>query len=74
VFDDPQVRHVGSFLRLEHAKEGEMFVVNPPVLFDGARPGPIAPPPTVGEHSEEILQELGLSGEEIAQLRRDKVI
>jgi len=74
VFDDPQVRHRGSFLRLEHPQEGEMFVVAPPLLFDGARPGPIVSPPAVGEHSEEILRELGLGGEDIAQLRRDKVI
>jgi crotonobetainyl-CoA:carnitine CoA-transferase CaiB-like acyl-CoA transferase len=33
------------------------------------------PPPTLGQHTDEILAgELGLSAEAIAQLRREKVI
>jgi crotonobetainyl-CoA:carnitine CoA-transferase CaiB-like acyl-CoA transferase len=74
VFDDPQVRHLGSFRRLEHPQEGEMWVVNPPLLFDGERPGAMTPPPTLGEHTDEVLGELGLAAGEIAALRADKVI
>jgi crotonobetainyl-CoA:carnitine CoA-transferase CaiB-like acyl-CoA transferase len=74
VFDDPQVRHLGSFRRLEHRQEGEMWIVNPPVLFDGERPGAMTPPPVLGEHTDGVLGELGLAAEAIADLRRDKVI
>ena len=74
VFDDPQVRHLGSLHRLEHPQEGDMWVVNPPVWFDGARPGAMKPPPVLGEHSDEVLAELGLAAEEIAALRNDKIV
>jgi crotonobetainyl-CoA:carnitine CoA-transferase CaiB-like acyl-CoA transferase len=74
VFDDPQVRHLGSLRRLEHPREGEMWVVNPPVWLDGERPGAMQPPPVLGEHSDEVLAELGLGAAEIAQLRKDKVV
>jgi crotonobetainyl-CoA:carnitine CoA-transferase CaiB-like acyl-CoA transferase len=74
VFDDPQVRHLGTFYAVAHPTEGEVCGVNPPVLLDGARPGAIAPPPTLGEHTDAVLQELGLSPQEIAELRAGKVI
>jgi crotonobetainyl-CoA:carnitine CoA-transferase CaiB-like acyl-CoA transferase len=74
VFDDPQVRHLGSFHRLEHPQEGDMWVVNPPVFFDGERPGAMTPPPVLGEHTDEVLAELGLAAEEIATLRKHKVV
>jgi formyl-CoA transferase len=74
VFEDAQVRHLGSFYAVEHPKEGEVCGVNPPVWFDGARPGSIAPPPVLGEHTDAVLTELGLSDEEILRLRGDRVI
>jgi crotonobetainyl-CoA:carnitine CoA-transferase CaiB-like acyl-CoA transferase len=74
VFDDPQVRHLGTFYAVAHPTEGEVCGVNPPVFFDGARPGAIAPPPTLGEHTDAVLQELGLSPQEIAELRAGKVV
>ena len=74
VFDDPQVLHLGMFRRLEHPQEGEVWVVNTPVSFDGERPVPMSAPPVLGEGTDEVLRELGLNAEDIATLRRDKVI
>jgi crotonobetainyl-CoA:carnitine CoA-transferase CaiB-like acyl-CoA transferase len=74
VFDDPQVRHLDSFYAVPHPTEGEVCGVNPPVFLDGTRPGTIAPPPTLGEHTDAVLTELGLSAEDIAELRAQKVV
>jgi crotonobetainyl-CoA:carnitine CoA-transferase CaiB-like acyl-CoA transferase len=42
-------------------------------LADGD-PGPTAPPPHLGEHTDEVLRELGCSAGELARLRADGVI
>ncbi|MEL7541066.1 MAG: CoA transferase, partial [Pseudomonadota bacterium] len=39
-----------------------------PISIDGARPGLSINPPEIGEHSEQVLQALGLSEDEIEQL------
>ena len=71
---DDQVRHLGTFYQVQHPQEGEVWGINPPVFVDGKRPGPMRPPPVLGEHSKDILAELGLSGHEIAELKTAKVI
>jgi crotonobetainyl-CoA:carnitine CoA-transferase CaiB-like acyl-CoA transferase len=60
VMQDPQVKHLGTFYSVRHPTEGEVLGIHPPVWFDGARPGEVAAPPVLGEHTEEILAELGI--------------
>jgi formyl-CoA transferase len=74
VIDDEQVRHLGTFYQAKHPQEGEIWGVNPPVFVDGKRPGPMHPPPVLGEHTEQILGELGLDREQIAELKAAKVV
>ena len=71
---DPQVRHLGTFYSARHPTEGDVLGVQPPVRFDGERPGAMTAPPLVGEQSAEILTELGRSAEQIRQLKETKVI
>jgi formyl-CoA transferase len=42
--------------------------------IDGQHPGVAAPPPQLGEHTEDILQSLGYSAETIAAMRAEGVI
>ena len=74
VMDDEQVRHLGTFYQAHHPKEGEVWGINPPIFVDGERPGPMRVPPTLGEHSEQILDELGLSRDKIVELKAAKVV
>ena len=73
-FTDPQVLHNEMVVKVEHPRAGTLHVPGVPVKMS-ATPGRIsAPPPMLGEHTEEVLRGLGISPEAIAELRRAKVI
>jgi len=44
------------------------------IKFPGAPQEPLAPPPTLGQHTVEVLGDLGYSAADIDRLRRDQVI
>ena len=74
VLDDPQVRHLGTFYKQAHPTEGEIIAIHRPVLIDGARNERALPAPTLGEHTDAVLAELGYDENEIAELRANSVI
>ncbi|AVJ28253.1 CaiB/BaiF CoA transferase family protein [Achromobacter spanius] len=45
--------------RFADSAHGELNVVSQPLRFDGERPKPTSPPPTVGQHTRQVLAELG---------------
>jgi crotonobetainyl-CoA:carnitine CoA-transferase CaiB-like acyl-CoA transferase len=53
---------------------GELLVQAPPVTLSRTPGGIRTPAPDTGEHSDQILAELGYSPADIAALRTDKVI
>ncbi len=75
VFDNPQIQHRGLQLELDHPTAGKVpSVANPiklsetPVTYDKA-------PPTLGQHTEQILSELlELDSAQIDQLIKDRII
>jgi crotonobetainyl-CoA:carnitine CoA-transferase CaiB-like acyl-CoA transferase len=61
-------------MQYDHAEAGRLNCVGHPVTFLGEERGPGLPPPTLGQHTDQILREMGLSAVSITELRRDKVI
>lgn len=72
--DDPQVRHLGVFFDMVHPLEGRVKAARRPVRYDGSNDSGTRPPPVLGEHSSEVLQEAGFSNAEIAQLREEGLV
>ena len=73
VFDDPQIRHNGSILERDHPTAGRLREARPGAHFGGTVPEVAAIAPRKGEHTDEILAELGRRGE-IAGLRATGVV
>lgn len=72
VIDDPQVRHLETFRTLQHPTEGPLKTIRRPVSINGGRDGSDLPAPTLGEHTAEVLKELGYDDAAIAALAGSK--
>ena len=68
VLDDPQVKHLGLIEEIDHPIAGKLKFVGGPVRFDNLAKDKAAPPPLVGEQSENILRELGHDDAAIEEL------
>jgi crotonobetainyl-CoA:carnitine CoA-transferase CaiB-like acyl-CoA transferase len=68
VFDDPQVRHLGLLAELEQPGLGRVRTLGFPFRVDGAAMPVRRPAPRLGEHTAEVLGELGLDADAVARL------
>jgi crotonobetainyl-CoA:carnitine CoA-transferase CaiB-like acyl-CoA transferase len=64
--DDPQTQALGIVQRLDHPAIADYRSVGLPLLLDGERPPLRRPPPGLGEHQAEVLEELGLAARQEA--------
>ena len=73
VIADPQAQAAGAFVEVP---DGVSTTILPatPVDFDGAAWAPRFMAPEHGEHTEEILREIGRDGTELAALREKGVV
>ena len=73
--DDPHTAARDMIETVEHPAIGALKMLGIPFKFSDTVCSVRRPPPTLGQHSDEILAgELGLDANEIAQMRREKVI
>lgn len=69
-----QTQALGLLQRVEHPTIPDLRLPALPLSFDQERASHASAPPLVGEHTAEILEEVGYSAEEIGALARDGVI
>lgn len=75
VFRDPQVLHSGQVVTVDHPTLGPLRMVGPAVQLSSTPATVRLPPPTLGQHTEQILSEvLGLTPPEIEEARRSGAI
>ena len=69
MYEDPQIQHLEMAKPVKHPERGEILVQAPPVTLSRT-PGAIRrAAPTQGEHTDEVLAELGYSPGEIKELK-----
>jgi formyl-CoA transferase len=74
VFADPQVRHLGMAASVHSQKLGDIQVVDQPVDLSRTPSAIRYASPEKGEHTDEVLRELGYSDLDIAALRQRKIV
>jgi formyl-CoA transferase len=74
VFEDPQVQARGMKIELPHKTAGKVPLIRGPMRFSETPVEHKIGPPTLGQHTDEVLSSLGKSAEEIAKLKADGIV
>lgn len=72
--DDPAVRHHEMIHEYDHPEVGRLRLIGQPLVFSDTRTRDPGPPPTLGQHTDEVLRELGYDAATIADLRRRGIL
>ena len=72
--DDPQTRERALIVEIEHPLLGVARSIANPVRMSQTPPVYRLPPPLLGEHTDAILAELGLTPAQVEELRREGAI
>lgn len=70
---EPSLRATGTIVEVEHPKRGKYLTVGNPIKLSDSITE-VKRSPLLGEHTEEVLAELGYGAQDIAALRTSKVI
>ncbi len=74
VLSDPHLEATGFFEIAEHESEGKIRMMRASASFDGTPTGTRSLAPRLGQHTIEVLQEVGISAEEVDALRERAVV
>jgi crotonobetainyl-CoA:carnitine CoA-transferase CaiB-like acyl-CoA transferase len=72
---DPQIQHNDAILEFEHPTAGRYRQARPAARFGATPQDPRRrPPPLHGEHTREVLQEIGYSGDDLERMQNEGLI
>lgn len=74
VFADPQVQHLDMAQPVSHPELGEIHLVGQPIIMSRSRSALETPTPAKGQHTSEVLSELGYSAADIEALKAGGVV
>ena len=71
----PQVQARDMITTVEHEDCGRIKLVSPPVKYSASKTGIRSAPPTLGQHTDQVLMDIiGMSSDEISRLRTEGVV
>ena len=73
IAEEPSLRETGTIVEVDHPVRGKYLTVGNPIKLSES-PTEVKRSPLLGEHTDEILKQLGYSSEEIAAMRDEKVV
>jgi formyl-CoA transferase len=73
IAEEPSLRATGTVVEVDHPVRGKYLTVGNPIKMSDS-PTEVTRSPLLGEHTEEVLAQLGYSADQIATLREDRVI
>jgi formyl-CoA transferase len=73
IAEEPSLRKTGTVVEVEHPARGKYLTVGNPIKMSDS-PSDVKRSPLLGEHTDEVLAELGYAADQIAALRAEKVI
>jgi crotonobetainyl-CoA:carnitine CoA-transferase CaiB-like acyl-CoA transferase len=74
VYENEQIVYLNMAVPVKHPALGELRLQAPPATLSRTPASVRTAAPDVGEHTDEVLGELGFSADDVARLRRDKVV
>ena len=71
---DPAVLHHKMVVQYDHPELGPLSLMGQPLRFSETQAPDAGPPPTLGQHTAQVLRQAGYADHEIADLRRRGVV
>jgi formyl-CoA transferase len=71
--NEPSLRETGTIVEVDHPQRGKYLTVGNPIKMSDS-PTDVKRSPLLGEHTDEVLAELGYAAADVAALRAKKAI
>jgi formyl-CoA transferase len=73
IADDPALRATGTVVEVDHPTRGRYLTVGNPIKLSDS-PTEVKRSPLLGEHTEQVLAQLGYTVDQITAMRAERVI
>ena len=70
---EPSLRQTGTIVEVDHPNRGKYLTVGNPIKLSDS-PTDVKRSPLLGEHTDEVLAEIGYGPKDVGELRTQKVV